>query len=67
MLRSAHRTSDATRTASVRIEVPNKDDRLHGGDFVEVYFDAGSSASVDNGSSRPPGISEGPKTSGAGT
>ncbi|WP_287596137.1 efflux RND transporter periplasmic adaptor subunit [Thermomonas sp.] len=50
VLRSAHRTSDATRTASVRIEVPNKDDRLHGGDFVEVYFDAGSSASVDNGS-----------------
>ena len=48
VLRSAHRTSDATRTASVRIEVPNKDDRLHGGDFVEVYFDAGSSASVDN-------------------
>ncbi len=28
----------------------DKDDRLHGGDFVEVYFDAGSSASVDNGS-----------------
>ena len=50
VLRSAHRTSDSTRTASVRIEVPNKDDRLHGGDFVEVYFDAGSSASVDNGS-----------------
>ena len=42
VLRSAHRTSDATRTASVRLEVPNKDDRLHGGDFVEVYFQAAS-------------------------
>ena len=48
VLRSAHRTSDATRTASVRIEVPNLDDRLHGGDFVEVYFEAASSASSDN-------------------
>ena len=24
------------------MEVENKDDRLHGGDFVEVYFDAAS-------------------------
>lgn len=48
VLRSAHRTSDATRTASVRIEVPNTDDRLHGGDFVEVYFEAASAASSDN-------------------
>jgi len=37
-----HRTSDATRNASVRIEVPNADDRLHGGDFVEVFFEAAS-------------------------
>lgn len=48
VLRSAHRTSDTTRTASVRIEVPNKDDRLHGGDFVEVYFEAASTASSNN-------------------
>jgi cobalt-zinc-cadmium efflux system membrane fusion protein len=40
VLRSAHRTSDATRNASVRIEVRNDDDRLHGGDFVEVFFEA---------------------------
>lgn len=38
--RSAHRTSEATRNAEVRIEVPNKDDRLHAGDFVEVLFQA---------------------------
>jgi cobalt-zinc-cadmium efflux system membrane fusion protein len=43
VLRSAHRTSDATRNASVRIEVPNADDRLHGGDFVEVFFEAAAS------------------------
>lgn len=48
VLRSAHRTSETTRTASVRIEVPNKGDRLHAGDFVEVRFDAGSAASIDN-------------------
>ena len=47
VLRSAHRTSDATRTASVRLEVPNKGDRLHGGDFVEVYFHA-SARNADN-------------------
>src|SRR3546814_7704264 len=48
VLRSAHRTSEATRNASVRIEVPNKDDRLHAGDFVEVYFDAKKTANIDN-------------------
>lgn len=48
VLLSAHRTSDATRNATVRIEVPNRSDTLHGGDFVEVFFDAGSKASVDN-------------------
>ncbi|MGH8076526.1 MAG: efflux RND transporter periplasmic adaptor subunit [Lysobacter sp.] len=40
VLRAAHRTSEATRSAVVRIEVPNPDDRLHGGDFVDVYLDA---------------------------
>src|SRR3546814_14727851 len=48
VLRSAHRTSEATRNASVRIEVPNKDDRLHAGDFVEVYFDAKTTAHIEN-------------------
>lgn len=48
VLLSAHRTSDATRNATVRVEVANKGDTLHGGDFVEVFFDAGSNASVDN-------------------
>jgi cobalt-zinc-cadmium efflux system membrane fusion protein len=48
VLLSAHRTSDATRNATVRLEVPNRSDVLHGGDFVEVFFDAGSSASVGN-------------------
>ena len=48
VLRSAHRTSDATRTASVRLEVPNQGDRLHSGDFVEVYFEAASAANADN-------------------
>lgn len=37
---AAHRTSDATRNAVVRIEVPNPGDRLHGGDFVEVFFES---------------------------
>ncbi|WP_171014791.1 efflux RND transporter periplasmic adaptor subunit [Rudaea sp. 3F27F6] len=40
VLRTAHRTSETTRNAVVRIEVPNTDDRLHGGDFVDVYLDA---------------------------
>jgi cobalt-zinc-cadmium efflux system membrane fusion protein len=48
VLRSSHRTSDATRSATIRLEVPNPDDRLHGGDFVEVYFQAGSMASAGN-------------------
>lgn len=38
VLRAAHRTSEATRNAVVRIEVPNRDDLLHGGDFVDVYL-----------------------------
>lgn len=46
--RAAHRTSDATRNTVVRIEVPNKDDRLHSGDFVDVFFEADGSTNVDN-------------------
>lgn len=37
----AHRTSENTRNALVRIEVVNTEDRLHSGDFVEAYLDAG--------------------------
>lgn len=44
VLRSAHRTSETTRNAAVRVEVPNQGDHLHAGDFVEVFFDAGSVA-----------------------
>ena len=57
VLRSAHRTSDATRNASVRIEVPNRDDILHAGDFVEVILQAdgegASTSSSANGLSVP--------------
>lgn len=48
VLRSAHRTSDATRNASVRIEVPNRDDILHAGDFVEVILQADSGDAATN-------------------
>ena len=41
VVQRAHRTSENTRTALVRIEVTNEGDRLHGGDYVEVYLDAG--------------------------
>jgi membrane fusion protein, heavy metal efflux system len=44
VMRAAHRTSEATRNAVVRIEVPNPNDRLHGGDFVDVYLDAEAGA-----------------------
>ena len=46
VLRSAHRTSESTRSAAIRVEVPNPDDRLHAGDFVEVYFEAASQPSA---------------------
>ena len=46
VLRSAHRTSDATRSATIRLEVANKEDSLHGGDFVEVYFEATAAANA---------------------
>ena len=45
---AAHRTSDATRNAVVRIKVPNQGDRLHSGDFVDVFFEATGSAQVDS-------------------
>ncbi|MBS0200453.1 MAG: efflux RND transporter periplasmic adaptor subunit [Proteobacteria bacterium] len=48
VLRSAHRTSDATRNATVRVEVPNRDDALHAGDFVEVVFRADGEDAVTN-------------------
>lgn len=44
VMRSAHRTSEATRNASIRVEVPNPDDRLHSGDYVDIYFETTSSA-----------------------
>lgn len=40
VVQSAHRTSEDTRNARVRLEVANPGDRLHGGDYVEVYLDA---------------------------
>ncbi len=46
VMRAAHRTSEATRSASIRVEVPNVDDRLHGGDFVDVFLDAEAGAGV---------------------
>jgi cobalt-zinc-cadmium efflux system membrane fusion protein len=36
VVQSAHRTAEDTRTAHVRVEVPNDGDQLHAGDFVEV-------------------------------
>lgn len=46
VVQRAHRTSEDTRNALVRIEVPNDGDQLHGGDYVEVYLstDAASDA-----------------------
>ncbi len=44
----AHRTSDTTRNAVVRIEVPNRDDRLHSGDYVDVFFEASDVAKDGN-------------------
>jgi cobalt-zinc-cadmium efflux system membrane fusion protein len=40
VLRQAHRTSETTRNATVRIEVDNRDDRLHAGDYVDVYLES---------------------------
>ena len=44
VVQRAHRTAEDTRNALVRIEVENVNDRLHGGDYVEVYLDAGDGA-----------------------
>ena len=41
VMQRAHHTSETTRSARVRLEVPNEGDRLHGGDFVEVHLQAG--------------------------
>ena len=38
VLRQAHRTSEATRNATIRIEVDNRNDRLHAGDYVDVFL-----------------------------
>jgi cobalt-zinc-cadmium efflux system membrane fusion protein len=47
VVQRAHRTAEDTRNALVRIEVVNDADRLHGGDYVEVYLDAGDGADGD--------------------
>lgn len=44
VVQRAHRTSEATRNALVRIEVQNTGDHLHGGDYVDVYFAAVASS-----------------------
>ena len=44
VVQQAHRTSENTRNAMVRIEVANPDDQLHSGDYVEVWLDAGGNA-----------------------
>ena len=44
VVQRAHRTAEGTRNALVRVEVPNEGDRLHGGDFVEVYLDTGEAS-----------------------
>ena len=38
VMQRGHRTAEDTRTALVRIEVPNTNDRLHGGDLVETLL-----------------------------
>lgn len=52
VLRQAHRTSETTRNATIRIEVDNRDDRLHAGDYVDVYlenrWDTGAQVVVPN-------------------
>lgn len=54
VLRQAHRTSETTRNAVIRIEVDNREDRLHGGDYVDVYLEGrgpgGPRVSVPNAS-----------------
>lgn len=40
VLRQAHRTSEATRNAIIRIEVDNREDWLHAGDYVDVFLES---------------------------
>ncbi len=41
-----HTLDESTRTIAVRITVPNPDDRLHPGEFVDVYFQNGQQDAV---------------------
>lgn len=41
VVQRAHHTAEGTRTAALRIEVRNDGDRLHSGDYVDVYLNAG--------------------------
>lgn len=41
VVQRSHRTAEGTRNSLVRIEVVNKGDSLHGGDYVDAYLDAG--------------------------
>jgi cobalt-zinc-cadmium efflux system membrane fusion protein len=47
VVQRAHHTSEGTRNAMVRIEVRNDGDRLHGGDYVDAYLDAGTEAAAE--------------------
>jgi membrane fusion protein, heavy metal efflux system len=40
VVQRAHRTTEGTRAARVRVEVANTADALHTGDYVEVYLEA---------------------------
>lgn len=42
VVQRSHRTAEGTRNSLVRIEVVNKNDSLHGGDYVDAYLDAGT-------------------------
>lgn len=44
VVQRAHRTSENTRSALVRVEVVNEGDRLHAGDYVEVVLEASDGA-----------------------
>lgn len=41
-----HRTSESSRTTSVRVEAANADDLLHAGEFVEVFLATSAAAQV---------------------
>ena len=44
VMRSVHKTSETTRNTAIRIEVPNPDDTLHAGDYVDVYLQSSTKA-----------------------